>query len=279
MVFPMPGKRCITTGTKVNCKFHRRLLGDEPMMTRARTHVYARSRIATGLSRPVGQLFAVYRKQFCRTALSRQNERTVQETCDSTERVVFQKTTRWYTHPDNIRVAPRINWTSSYFPRDRDRDRDRGFGCIASCVPTLLCCMPLSKLLLHVLMSVWSDVKSRRQRRYERKSQGWRAQSGLHVPEWQCAACKTQSFFSREACRGSGKQRDVKQDEYINEWVTDCGLATTEWKFPGEAAHPGNKPKGLAQAPGNSWHKPEHRRCPKRAFASWRTRCSSRRRR
>ena len=35
---------------------------------------------------------------------------------------------------------------------------------------------------------------------------------------WQCAACKTRSFLRRDTCRGCGKQRDVKQDEHINEW-------------------------------------------------------------
>ena len=108
---------------------------------------------------------------------------------------------------------------------DRDRDRNRGLGCIAGCVPSLLCCKPLSKLL----------------------SQGWRAQSGLRAPEWQCAACKTLSFLSRDTCRGCGKQRDVKHDEYINE-----SSQTVAWPqqggYPsGETAHSVSKPKGPAQ--------------------------------
>ena len=96
---------------------------------------------------------------------------------------------------------------SSDRDRDRDRNRDRGFGCIASCVPSSLRCKPLSKFLLHVLMSQWCEV-TRQQRRH----------TDLRVPEWQCAACKTRSFLSRDTCRGCGKLRDVKHDEYIDEW-------------------------------------------------------------
>ena len=63
--------------------------------------------------------------------------------------------------------------------------------------------------------------------------------------------------------------------------VTDCGLATAGWKFSLErpltlSTNRRDRPK-LLRWPGNNWHKPEHRRCPKRAFASWRTRYSSRR--
>ena len=110
-----------------------------------------------------------------------------------------------------------------------------------------LCCTPLSKLLVHVLMSEWNDVTSRRQRRYETKSQGWRAQSGLRAPEWRCAACKTRSFPSRDTCRGCGKLRDVKHDEYIK-WSQ-----TVAWPQQGggssrDVAYPRNKPKGAAFA-------------------------------
>ena len=131
--------------------------------------------------------------------------------------------------------------------RDRDTDRDRGFGCIASSVPSPLCCKPLSKLLSHVLMSEWSDVTSRRQRRYERKSQGWRAQSGLRAPEWQCAACKTQSFLSGDTCRGCSKQRDTQHDEYINEWSQTVAWPQQIGSPSGEAAYAVSKPKGAAQ--------------------------------
>ena len=72
--------------------------------------------------------------------------------------------------------------------------------------------------------SVFFDVRkmrsvTHRQRHYAKKSQGWRAQSGLRAPEWQCAACKTRSFLrghvpSRSCC----KQREETHDECINEW-------------------------------------------------------------
>ena len=110
-----------------------------------------------------------------------------------------------------------------------ETETDVSHALLAACDPHM-CCKPLSKLLLHVLMSEWSDVASRQQRRYEKKPQGRRAQSGLRAPESQCTACKTRSFLSRDTCRGCGKQRDVKHDECINEWVTDRGLATTGWR-------------------------------------------------
>ena len=101
-------------------------------------------------------------------------------------------------------------------------------------------------------MSGWNDAMSRRQRRYERKSHGWKAQSGLRAPEWQCAACRTRSFLSRDTCRGCSKQRDMKQDEYINEWSQSVAYpqqgGCPSRNSSGEAAHPGNKPKGPAQA-------------------------------
>ena len=93
-------------------------------------------------------------------------------------------------------------------------------------------------------MSEWSDVTSRRQRRHERKSQGWRAQSCSRV-----AVRSVQDLLSRGTCRGCGKQRDVKQDEYINEWSQTVAWPQQSEKIPpGEAVHPVNKPKGAAQA-------------------------------
>ena len=89
---------------------------------------------------------------------------------------------------------------------------------------------------------------SRRQRRYEKKSHGWKAQYGLRAPEWHCAACKTRSFLSRDTCRGCSKQRDVKQYEYINEWSQTVAWPQQSGNPSGEAAHSGNKPKGPAQA-------------------------------
>ena len=103
--------------------------------------------------------------------------------------------------------------------RDSDRDRDRGSGCTASCVPSPLCCHCSTAFVFHYpfFMSEWCKV-TRRQRRYAKKSHGWRVQSGLRALEWQCAACKTRSFLSGDTCRGCNKQRDEMHDEYINEW-------------------------------------------------------------
>ena len=99
----------------------------------------------------------------------------------------------------------------------RQRQRQRFWvHCWLRAIPSVL--QVFVEIVFRELMSEWNDVVSRRQRRYERKSQGWKAQSGLRAPEWQCAACKTRSFLSRDTCRGCSKQRDTKQDEYINEW-------------------------------------------------------------
>ena len=84
-------------------------------------------------------------------------------------------------------------------------------------------------------MSEWSDVTSRRERRCAKKSQGWRAQSGLRAPEWQC--CKTPSFLTRDTCRGCGKQRDVIQDEYINERSQTAAWPQQSGNPSGEVAH------------------------------------------
>ena len=97
----------------------------------------------------------------------------------------------------------------------------------AACHP--LCVASLCQnCFLHLLMSEWSDVTSRRERRCAKKSQGWRAQSGLRAPEWQC--CKTPSFLTRDTCRGCGKQRGRETGRVHQRAVTDRGLATTEWK-------------------------------------------------
>ena len=80
-----------------------------------------------------------------------------------------------------------------------DRVRDRGFWCISCCVPSPLCSLCSTAIVFHspFRMSEWYEV-TRRQRRYAKKSQGWRVQSGLRAPEWLCAACKTRSFLSRD---------------------------------------------------------------------------------
>ena len=97
-------------------------------------------------------------------------------------------------------------------------------------------------------MSDWNDVMSRRQRRYEKKSHGWKARSGLLSPEWQCAACKTQLLLGKDTCRGCSKQRDTKQDEYINEWSQSVAWPQQSGSPSGGAAYPVSKPKGPAQA-------------------------------
>ena len=118
---------------------------------------------------------------------------------------------------------------------------------LAACHP--LCGASLCRnLRFRELMSKWIEVMSRRQRRYEKKSQGWRAQSGLRAPEWLCAACKTQSFLSRDTCRGCGKQRDEKHDECINEWSQTVAWPQQGGGASGDAAYLVNKPKGAAQA-------------------------------
>ena len=96
-------------------------------------------------------------------------------------------------------------------------------------------------------MSERRDVTSRRQRRYEKKSQGWRAQSGLRAPEWQCAACKTRLFLSRDTCRGCGKQTDVEHDDYINEWSH-----TVAWPQQG-----GGSSREFLWRGGPLWHQTE----------------------
>ena len=77
--------------------------------------------------------------------------------------------------------------------------------CWLRAIPSVL---PLFRLQFFrsLLMSEWCEVT-----RHAKKSQGWRAQSGLRVPECQCVACKTRSFLSRSTCRGCN-------DEDINEW-------------------------------------------------------------
>ena len=61
-------------------------------------------------------------------------------------------------------------------------------------------------------------------------------------------AQRARSFLSRGTCGGCGKQRDVKQDEYINEWSQTVAWPQQNGNPSGEAAHPVNKPKGAAQA-------------------------------
>ena len=114
---------------------------------------------------------------------------------------------------------------------DRDRDRHRGFGCIASCVPSPLCCKPLSILLFRELMSEWNDVMSHRQRRYERKSSSiWTACSGVAMRSVQDPVIPQQRHvpWLRQA-----KGRETGR---VHQRVgTACGLATAEfiplWKF------------------------------------------------
>ena len=106
-------------------------------------------------------------------------------------------------------------------------------------------------------MSEWCDV-TRRQPRHEKKSQGWRAQSGQRAPEWRCAACKVLSFLSRDRCRGCNKR-----DEHINEWAQ-----TAAWPMQGRGFRLVSKTKVAAQALAVA----RQRRCPKIASASWKAR-------
>ena len=88
---------------------------------------------------------------------------------------------------------------------------------------------------------------SRRQRRYEKKSLGWKAQSGLRVVEWQRATCKNRSFLSRDTCRGC--ERDERHDEYINERAESVAWSHQGGSSTGAPACPTSKPKGAAEAP------------------------------
>ena len=107
----------------------------------------------------------------------------------------------------------------------------RGFGCIASCVPSPLCCKPLSILLFRELMSEGNDVMSHRQRRYERKSSSiWTACSGVAMRSVQDPVIPQQRHvpWLRQA-----KGRETGR---VHQRVgTACGLATAEftplWKF------------------------------------------------
>ena len=91
--------------------------------------------------------------------------------------------------------------------------RDTGFGCVASCVPSPLCDSFFFCALV-LLMSGWQEVVTRRMRKNERRAIG---QQVMRLPEWQCAACSTQSFLNKHSCRqamweGQGpQQRSVHQ--------------------------------------------------------------------
>ena len=100
-----------------------------------------------------------------------------------------------------------------WLKRQRQRQRQRFWvHCLVRAIPSVL---PLSAATFSTffLMSEWCEV-TRRQRRYAKKSQGWRAQSGLRAPKWQCAACKTRSFHSRTHA-GAATSRDETQDKYV----------------------------------------------------------------
>ena len=82
----------------------------------------------------------------------------------------------------------------------------------------------------------------RRQRRYAKKSQGWRA------PEWQSAACKVHSFLSRDTCRGCNSQKDEVHDEYINESAQTAAWLQQSGGLHGASARLESKTMGAAQA-------------------------------
>ena len=85
---------------------------------------------------------------------------------------------------------------------------------------------------------------TRRQRRYAKKSQGLRAQSGLRAPEWQCAACKTRSFLSKDTCRCCDRRTTSTSTSGHR---LQLGHNTAE--VPTEPVRTmENKPKGAAQA-------------------------------
>ena len=64
------------------------------------------------------------------------------------------------------------------------RHTHRGFGCIASCVPSLLCCLCSVPLVsTPFLMSEWREVVNRCLHRDERDSRGKQATAGQRQPE------------------------------------------------------------------------------------------------
>ena len=94
----------------------------------------------------------------------------------------------------------------------------------------LLCVASLCRnLLFRELMSEWNDVMSRRQRRYERKFHGWKAQSGLRAPEWQCAARKTWSSLSRGHMPRLQQAEGHETGRVLQRVGTLCGVAAAEW--------------------------------------------------
>ena len=82
----------------------------------------------------------------------------------------------------------------------------------------------------------------RRQRRYAKRSQGWRA------PEWQSAACKVRSFLSGNTCRVCNSLKDEAHDVYINEWAQTAAWLQQSGGLCGASARFESKTIGAAQA-------------------------------
>ena len=92
------------------------------------------------------------------------------------------------------------------------RDKDRGFGCIASCVPSPLCCLcSVALASTPFLMSAWRDVVNRRLHRHEKQSRGRQAMADQRQPEWQCARCYMRSFLSKSPCRDVERRKRYRR--------------------------------------------------------------------
>ena len=115
-------------------------------------------------------------------------------------------------------------------------------------MPSPLFCLCSTTIVFNSLFDVRMVRSDTSAATLREEVQGWRAQSGSRAAEWQCAACKTRSFLSRDTCRGCNKQRDVTHDGYINEWSQTAAWPQQGRGSSGDAARPVNKPKGPAQA-------------------------------
>ena len=116
-------------------------------------------------------------------------------------------------------------------------------GALPAAVPSPL--LPLFRCIcVHsFLMSEWCEV-TRRQQSYAKTSQGWRAQSGLRAPEWQCATCKTWLFLSKDTCRCCNRRTTSTSTSGHR-----LRLGHNRAEVPPEPLRAmENKPKGAAQA-------------------------------
>ena len=122
---------------------------------------------------------------------------------------------------ENIRKKG--TWKMEREQEKSDRDRDNGVGCIASYVASFLCkCLSFDSPVVLIslrLISIWCDVV-RWQRRHDKKTMGWCAQSGARVPEWQCAVhamprARARTRIATHASKSGFKQRPGRSKEVV----------------------------------------------------------------